>query len=234
MRSASFWIRPRGVVGADQRSVVSPLPVLYSFRRCPYAMRARLALRYAGVQVVLREVVLRNKPQQLRDASPKATVPVLCLADGTVLDESLHIMQWALAQADPEGWQRASDQALVHELISRNDGPFKVLLDKYKYPNRDTSRAQSAYRDEAVALHLSPLEGQLEARRYLLAETPTLADMALLPFVRQFAMVDSAWFETAALPLLRGWLEGLVASPLFDAVMIKLEPWQSGDAETVF
>jgi len=219
------------------------LPILYSFRRCPYAMRARLALRYAGVQVAVREVVLRDKPQALRDASPKATVPVLCLPDGKVLEQSIDIMIWALQQSDPEGWLTATDPAEQRALIERNDGPFKLLLDRYKYPKRTlvatraepdaTLHAQRTYRGEALALHLNDLEQRLTRSRFLLAYRPALADMALVPFVRQFALVDAGWFDTGPLPALRQWLGVLTAAPLFEQIMVKLVPWQAGTREPV-
>lgn len=194
-----------------------PLPILYSFRRCPYAIRARLALRAAGVPVALREVVLRSKPAELLAASAKGTVPVLVLPDGTVLDQSLDIMRWALAQHDPLGWLRQAEADEVQSLIALNDQRFKPLLDGYKYA-RSPADAE-ACRDEAVALMLAPLEQRLAHHAHLLREDASLVDMALLPFVRQFAAVDAAWFGTAPLPRLRAWLQRLTAAPLFLSVM---------------
>jgi glutathione S-transferase len=221
------------------------LPILYSFRRCPYAIRARLALRCAGIRVALREVALRDKPAALRLVSPKATVPVLLLPDGRVLEESLHIMEWALQISDPDGWLRAGDAEQGQLLIARNDGPFKLLLDRYKYPSRGldaaqaadpacVARVQSEQRAAAVALHLAPLEQRLSASRFLLADSPALADMATMPFVRQFMMVDASWFGAAALPSLRRWLAELVSSALFESVMVKLDVWRPGASEPVF
>ncbi|HSD37455.1 MAG TPA: glutathione S-transferase [Rhodocyclaceae bacterium] len=215
------------------------LPILYSFRRCPYAMRARLALLAAGVQVELREVALRSKPAEMLAGSPKGTVPVLVLPDGMVLEESLDIMRWALAQSDPEGWLAHGDHAA--ELIAINDGPFKSLLDRYKYADRYPERSAAGWRDAAVTLHIAPLEARLQETRFLLGETATLADMALMPFVRQFAAVDAAWFDgdaagggNAPFPAVRSWLEGLTATALFAAVMHKLPPWKAGDPVTLF
>ena len=208
-----------------------PPPVLYSFRRCPYAMRARLALRVAGVEVRLREVVLRRKPAELITLSPKATVPVLQLADGTVLDQSLDIMRWALSQNDPAGWLRAAENAQTEALVDTNDGPFKQLLDRYKYASRFTEKTAGAWRDEAVDTCLAPLEARLAGSAFLLRDTPSLADMATLPFVRQFAAVDAGWFGAAPLPHLRAWLHGLVATPLFGSVMQAVAPWQPGDPD---
>ncbi|MEP7100594.1 MAG: glutathione S-transferase [Burkholderiales bacterium] len=206
------------------------LPILYSFRRCPYAIRARLALKGSGIRVALREVRLRDKPAALAAASPKATVPVLQLPDGSVLEQSLDIMRWALRAHDPQGWLRADEQPDTQVLIDLNDGAFKRALDRYKYAS---GTAQSD-RDEAVALMLAPLNTRLAAHRFLLRDTPSLADIAIVPFVRQFAAVDDVWFDDAPLPHLRSWLRGLSASTLFDSVMLKQAAWRPGDADTVF
>jgi len=213
---------------------MSNLPILYSFRRCPYAMRARLALRASGVPVLLREVVLRDKPAALIAVSPKATVPVLQLPGGAVLEQSLDIMRWALAAHDPQGWSRPDEDVATRALIALNDGAFKQGLDRYKYASRHPERSAEAWRDEAVALMLAPLEARLSARRFLLRETPGLADMAILPFVRQFAGVDEAWFASAPLPRVRDWLAGFTASALLASVMEKYPAWRPGDADTVF
>ena len=201
-------------------------PILYSFRRCPYAIRARLALKAAGIAVELREVVLRAKPAALIAASAKATVPVLQLSDGTVVDESFAIMHWALARHDPMGWVRADEQREVQALVDLNDGPFKQALDRCKYAQ------DAAALDTAIEL-LQPLNARLARHRFLLRDTPSLADIALLPFVRQFAAIDRAWFDAAPWPALRAWLDGLVATPLFESVMPKFAPWQPGDAPIV-
>lgn len=204
------------------------LPILYSFRRCPYAIRARMALRVAGVALEIREVVLKNKPPALLAASPKATVPVLVLPDGRVMAESLDIMVWALTEHDPEGWLAQSEAA--QPLITINDGPFKAALDGYKYPERHPQATRVQHRAQAVALQLQPLEALLAARPWLLGPSPTLADMALFPFVRQFAQVDAAWWAEAGLPRLDAWLQRLASSALFESVMHRLPPWQQGDA----
>ncbi|MGS0755671.1 glutathione S-transferase N-terminal domain-containing protein [Roseateles sp. GG27B] len=210
------------------------LPVLYSFRRCPYAMRARLALRQAGVSVEIREILLRDKPAALRAASPKATVPVLLLPGGAVLEQSLDIMCWALQQADPEFWLLAAPWAEQQTLITLNDGPFKRLLDIYKYPQRQAAAdgvsgtaIAAAARDAAVLQVLAPWDTALRRQAYLLGPRCSVADMAVLPFVRQFAAVDPAWFEAAPLPSLRAWLQQRVSEPLFISVMEKLPVWQS-------
>lgn len=213
---------------------MNPLPVLYSFRRCPYAMRARLAIRASGLQVALREVVLRDKPAALVALSPKATVPVLQLPDGRVLEQSLDIMRWALAAHDPQGWVRPDEAAATQALVERNDGVFKQSLDRYKYASRHPEKTAAAWRDEGVGQLLAPLEDRLAHHRFLLRDAPSLADMALLPFVRQFAGVDEAWFDTAALPRLRDWKRHLTTTPLFESVMHKYAPWSPGDAEVAF
>lgn len=210
------------------------LPILYSFRRCPYAMRARLAIRASGISVVLREIVLRDKPAELIEVSPKATVPVLLRPDATVLEQSLDIMRWALARDDPHGWLRVDETDDVQALIDLNDGAFKQLLDRYKYASRHPERSAADYRDEAIALMLSPLNDRLARHRHLLRNTASLADMAIVPFVRQFASVNSGWFASAPLPHLQAWLAEITSSPLFDSVMAKFAPWRPGDEPVVF
>lgn len=197
------------------------LPVLYSFRRCPYAIRARLALKQSQIAYELREVALRDKPADMLALSPKGTVPVLHLPDGRVLEQSLDIMRWALAQHDPDGWLTQASPEAVRALIDTNDLQFKPLLDRYKYPERHPQHTQAAYREQALACMLTPLDQRLRTSRCLLSDRPSLADMALLPFVRQFAQVDRAWWDDAELDALRQWLDALLGSDLFQAVMAK-------------
>lgn len=204
-------------------------PVLYSFRRCPYAMRARMALWAAGVTVELREVKLAAKPPALIAASPKGTVPVLVLPDGTVIDQSIDIMRWALEQSDPEGWLAGDDPAL----IAANDGVFKHHLDRAKYPGRYDEDGVTDHRAAALGL-LAPLEAQLQAAPWLFGPSRTLTDIALFPFIRQFAAIDPAWFAAQPLPNMQAWLERLSTSDLFAAVMPKFAPWQEGDAPVLF
>lgn len=211
-----------------------PLPVLYSFRRCPYAIRARLALRQAQVKVELREVILRHKPEAMLAASPKGTVPVLQLPNGQVLDESLEIMRWGLLQNDPAGWLQLGDTADARHLIAINDGPFKALLDRYKYPERHPQQSAIDYRDQAVDLFIAPLNQRLTVNTDLLGQAPSLADLAIAPFIRQFAQVDGEWFAGAPCPALRLWLQRQVETDLFTAVMHKYPAWQPGDAVTAF
>lgn len=203
-------------------------PVLYSFRRCPYAMRARLALLVSGVSVEIREVKLSAKPAAMLVSSPKGTVPVLVLADGQVIDESIDIMRWTLGLSDPEGWLMRDDAAL----IAVNDGVFKHHLDGYKYPERHDSDAAD-HRDAGLSM-LQELEERLTASSSLCGVERGITDMALMPFVRQFTHVDHAWFAAQPLPGLQGWLARHLASPLFEAAMVRLPPWQPGDRPTLF
>lgn len=195
------------------------LHTLYSFRRCPYAMRARMALRYSGVPVSIIEVSLKAKPAQMLAASPKGTVPVLVCADGRVIEQSLEIMHWALSQNDPDIWLPA-DRPLIEALIEENDTRFKVLLDRYKYAVRYPEYPMEHYRAQGAVV-LQRLECLLEHTPYLTGTTLTLADVALAPFIRQFAHVDRAWFAQAPYPKLQAWLERFLASGLFTAVMAK-------------
>jgi len=192
--------------------------VLYSFRRCPYAMRARMALRYSGVAVQIIEVSLKAKPAEMLVLSPKGTVPVLSV-DGRVIDESLAIMRWALAQNDPEGWLLGDDEA-TQALIDENDQGFKHQLNRYKYAERYPEQPMEHYRAEGEVF-LSKLEELLAEREYLLAGHLSLADVALAPFVRQFAHVDREWFGRAPYPRLQAWLQRFLESPLFIAIMAK-------------
>lgn len=212
------------------------LPVLYSFRRCPYAMRARLALAVSGQVCELREVVLRNKPQALLQASPKGTVPVLVLPSGQVLEQSLDIMLWALAQHDPAGWLAPTEgtRADMLALIAQCDGPFKRALDRCKYPSRYPGADVDAERALAVAW-LGALESRLSSNPpYLFGRHTALADMAIAPFVRQFAGIDVDWWAAQPWPHLQAWLAQFQASGLLASTMAKLAPWQEGAQGTVF
>jgi glutathione S-transferase len=192
--------------------------LLYSFRRCPYAMRARLALRYSGVPVQIVEVSLKAKPAEMLALSPKGTVPVLCVG-GRVIEESLEIMQWALAQHDPDDWLLKGDPRVL-DLITENDQVFKHHLNRYKYAERYPEQPMEHYRAEGEVF-LQTLEGLLAGNDYLLAEHLSLADVALAPFVRQFAHVDREWFAGTPYRQLQAWLQRFVESPLFIAVMAK-------------
>ncbi|MGV3510924.1 MAG: glutathione S-transferase [Novosphingobium sp.] len=204
------------------------LPVLYSFRRCPYAMRARLAIAISGVAVELREIKLSAKPPAMLEASPKGTVPVVVLPDGGVIEQSFEVMHWALGRNDPEGWLERDDPAL----IARNDGPFKHDLDRYKYPERHGSDA-IAHQESGLAF-LADLDSRLAEHGQLCGKARGLADMAVMPFVRQFAATDPAWFENQPLPHLQRWLSEHLESDLFTSVMGKFAPWREGDPVSIF
>lgn len=208
---------------------MTDLPILYSFRRCPYAMRARMAVSVSGVEVELREVVLREKPAEMLEVSPKGTVPVLLLPDGAVIEESLDIMRWALMQSDPDGWLRHADDML----IAANDGPFKQALDRYKYPHRYGLPDGVEHRDAAMA-HLSALNDLLDGAPYLGGSHPALTDIALFPFVRQFAATDQMWFDAQPLRALQRWLQSWLASELFAHIMVRYPQWKAGDPPTRF
>ncbi len=209
----------------------SPLPVLYSFRRCPYAIRARLALAYAGLTCELREIKLRDKPQAMLDASPKATVPVLVLADGKVIDQSLDVMLHALAARDADGWLQPTEGALADmlALIERNDQFFKPALDRSKYPDRHSAEAVAQAAVDAAAW-LSSLDQQLAATGYLFGLNPSLADMALRPFVRQFAAIDKDAWARQPWPHLQAWLQRFLDSALFAEVMETYPVWVPGES----
>jgi len=195
---------------------------LYSFRRCPYAMRARMALRYAGVAVDIVEVSLKAKPAEMLALSSKGTVPVLSV-DGRVIDESLEIMRWALAQNDPQDWLLKDDPLgteKIAALIEENDQAFKVQLNRYKYAERYPEQPMEAYRAEGEVF-LRKLDELLEGRDYLLADHPSLADVALMPFIRQFAHVDREWFAQTPYVRLQDWLQRFLASALFTSIMAK-------------
>ena len=205
-------------------------PILWTFRRCPYAMRARLAIASSGVAVELREILLREKPDAFLHTSPKGTVPVVVDGD-VVIEESLDVMHWALRRSDPEHWLEMP--AAGHDLIAEADGPFKQALDRTKYAVRypdvdvDEERAK-------VGAFLRKLDAQLDEKPYLFSNTPRLADMAILPFVRQFAHTDLDWFTAQPWPHVTRWLEAFKASDRFQSIMTKYPPWQPGDTPTAF
>ena len=205
-------------------------PVLYSFRRCPYAIRARMALLQAGLRVELREVVLRNKPLAMLQASPKGTVPVLVLPEGGVIDESLVIMRWALAQNDPQGWLSSAHEPETTRFIALNDGPFKQALDAYKYPERHLDASSEVHRTRGETLLVSLLEARLSEQPFLAGEQPGVADAAIFPFIRQWAAVDAAWFEASRWTAVKRWLQHWLDSAAFLRVMEKYPAWQAGQS----
>jgi glutathione S-transferase len=204
-------------------------PVLYSFRRCPYAMRARLAISVNVMAVDLREVVLRDKPAHMIRLSPKATVPVLWLADGTVIDESLDIMKWAWTSAG----KSRPDDAPHHDLIGRIDNEFKYHLDRYKYATRYDPAAGQGHRAAAMQILLT-IEPLLESE-WLSGDVPGFVDLAILPFIRQYRIADPQWFDSCLeLERVQGWLERFLDWPGFHAVMQKYPQWREGDAGIIF
>lgn len=205
-------------------------PILYSFRRCPYAMRARLAVASAGITCELREIVLRDKAPEFLATSPKGTVPVLIDGD-LIIEESRDVMRWALARNDPENWLNMPSAG--DDLIDQADEPFKSALDRYKYASRFEQVTPNT--DRAVASEfLFKLDKQLVGQHWLFGQATTLADMAILPFVRQFAHVDLEWFTTQPWPELQRWLDAFKASTRFAGIMQKYPKWQVGDAPTYF
>lgn len=195
-------------------------------------MRARMAIAKAGIAVELREVLLRDKPRALEEASPKATVPVLALPDGQVIEESIDILLWAFAINDPDGWLHDSNADLV-DMVAQNDGGFKENLDGYKYPQRNTGKTQEECRDDG-ATWLAVLDDRLHSSDYLAGDKPTALDIAIMPFVRQFAHTDLHWFEASPYQALGRWLDGWKNSGLFLSVMHKYPQWQPGDKVLVF
>lgn len=212
---------PRNQGGS--RLAVPDAPILYSFRRCPYAMRARLAIAASGIAVEHREVLLRDKPQAMLDASPKGTVPVMVLRDGTVIEESLDIMLWALSRNDPEGWLDGGD-ALA--LIAACERDLKPHLDRYKYAQRFEDADPKAARD-AASRYIHRLDGMLEGG-FLTGTRVRLADFAILPFIRQFAHVDREWFYAQDWARVSRWLTDFVDSGRFAQVMEKHPVWREG------
>lgn len=209
-------------------------PVFYSFRRCPYAIRARLALAVSGRIVELREVVLRDKAQEFLATSPSATVPCLKL-DGQVLDESLDIMLWALEENDPGAWLAAENgnTSGMMDLIRIMDGPFKRHLDRYKYDTRFADVDRSEER-AAASVHIRHLEDRLNRSPWLFGARSSLADYAILPFVRQFANTDRIWFDAQSWHSVGTWLEAFESSGLFQSVMPKWAKWEPGQAPVYF
>jgi glutathione S-transferase len=210
---------------------VTHLGTLYTFRRCPYAIRARMTLAASGVDLEVREILLAAKPTAFLELSSKGTVPVLDLTDGPLLDESRDIMVWALQRKDPHNWLRGNSGA-TQELLDRNDGPFKTHLDRYKYAAGDADIDPLAERD-AAASFLHPLEQQLRGSAFLQGEHPSLADVGIFPFVRQYAGVDPVWFAQE-LPELQRWREHWQGQPLFTRIMRKLDAWESGARPVLF
>jgi glutathione S-transferase len=200
-------------------------PLLYTYRRCPYAMRARMALLHAGVAFDAFEIVLRDKPLEMLAISPKGTVPVLLLPDGAVIEESFHIMRWALeahASDDARDMWRASQMPENLALVALNDGEFKQHLDRYKYPEKFAGSDRYAHRSEAMQGLVHSLENRLAAAPYLGGAQPCAADWAIFPFIRQFRAVEEAWFDAQEIRATQRWLKRWLESELFADCMKKL------------
>ncbi len=208
---------------------VTKLPILYTFRRCPYAIRARMAIFYSNVAVELREIVLRDKLAAMLESSSKGTVPVLILPSGEVIDESRDVMNWALSQHDPEHWVTDVNKDLIEE----NDSVFKGNLDQYKYADRYPDHPAEVYRDQCE-IFLQRLESKLIDRTFLMGDQITDVDISIFPFIRQFAFVDMEWFDQATYPNLQKWLSYFLASDLFLDVMRKYPSWKPGDNVILF
>ena len=209
---------------------MTTLPILWTFRRCPYAMRARLAIWSSGQKVALREILLKDKPAPFLAASPKATVPVVQDGD-IVIEQSREVMLWALGRNDPEGWLEMPQEG--HALIDTSDGPFKTALDHTKYAVRFPDRDEAEERAKAMVF-LTELNDRLTQSRFLMGSRRSLADMAILPFVRQFANTDRDWFDAQGLGPLTNWLDDFLASDRFRAIMSKYPPWQNGQDQVLF
>ncbi|WOJ98474.1 glutathione S-transferase [Congregibacter brevis] len=192
-----------------------------------------MAVAYSGAQVELREVILKDKPAAMLAASQKGTVPVLVLADGGVIDESIDVMRWALSRADPDGWLPRNEDSAGASLIAENDGSFKTLLDKYKYADRHPEHDSEWYRDEACEF-LEKLEQCLKESDWLSGSTKGFADIAIFPFIRQFAGVDREWFDQSPYPALRAWLDKLLGFSLFTTVMEKYPQWAPEQPPEIF
>lgn len=193
-------------------------------------MRARMALAYSGISVEIREISLREKPASMLAISPKGTVPVL-QSGSLVIEQSYDIMKWALKQHDPDGWLSTETESVIDQWIEKNDGPFKKLLDQYKYPDRypDTSIEETL--NQATSLFLDPINEQLKEGAYLLGPKISLADIAIFPFVRQFSMVDPEWIDQSGLNYLKRWLNERLESTLFLSVMQKYPTWHDPTPE---
>ncbi len=205
--------------------------ILYSFRRCPYAMRGRMGLLVSGLKYEHREIILRDKPAHMLEVSPKGTVPVFIKSDGEIIDESLDLLNYALSQNDPQGWLDC-DLKAANALIADNDGPFKQHQDRYKYASRYDDTAN---RGDVDLSHRSKAEGfiqtyerTLSTTTYLMGAKQTIADIAIFPFIRQFANTDKNWWNGAPYPAVREWLTRHLDSDLFKTVMTKYPLWVSG------
>jgi glutathione S-transferase len=195
-------------------------PRLYTYRRCPYAIRSRLALYQAKIDYESIEISLKDKPIDFLALSPKGTVPVLVdNNNGKVIEESLEIMIWALNKSDPDNWI-INDNNLSQELINENDFSFKKNLDRYKYADRFPEYSKEYYRAQCE-LFINVLNEKLKSKNYLMTEKISLADIAIFPFIRQFSLVDEDWFLNSKYRELKKWLQRFIESQMFKDVMKK-------------
>ena len=209
------------------------LPILYSFRRCPYAMRARMAIHISGQRCELREVLLRDKPPSMLEYSAKGTVPVLILQNGKVIDESLDVIDWALNLNDPDDWQRSKDKEKTKELIKINDGEFKYHLDRYKYSKRYDNEDPEFHRKKCLKF-IESINNELNNSKYIFDDNISYADIVLLPFIRQFRIADIEWFDSLPYDNLKKWLSSFLNSSLLNSIMKKYDLWKEGDKSIVF
>lgn len=208
-------------------SPTAPLPILYSLRNCPYAIRARIGIYRARQKVILRDVKLSNKPKEMISASPKGTVPILVFEQAPVIEQSLEIMLWALRSSDPENLlHQEQDSALgdMLSLIDTFDNQFKSRLEQYKCAKRYHGDNVTESR-AACEPYLQDLEQRLNKHQFVISEQESLADLAILPFIRQFARVERQWYLQAPYPKLRHWLNNYLQSKMFSKVMTKHPLW---------
>ena len=209
------------------------LPILYSFRRCPYAMRARMAIHISDQRCEIREVLLRDKPPSMLQYSAKGTVPVLILQDGKVIDESLDVIDWALNLNDPDDWKRSKDTKKTKELIKINDGEFKYHLDRYKYSKRYDNEDPEFHRKKCLKF-IESVNNELNNSKYIFDDNISYADIVLLPFIRQFRIADIEWFDSLPYDNLKKWLSSFLNSSLLNSIMKKYDLWKEGDKSIVF
>ena len=209
------------------------LPILYSFRRCPYAMRARMAIHISSQKCEIREVLLRDKPPSMLEYSSKGTVPVLVLQSGEVIDESLDVIDWALNLNDPDNWQRSKDNEKTKELIKINDGEFKHHLDRYKYSKRYDNEDPEFHRKKCLSF-IKKVNSELQNSKYIFDDAISHIDISLLPFIRQFRIADNEWFDELPYENVKSWLSNFLNSELLKSIMSKYDLWKEGDEVTIF
>ena len=208
------------------------LPILYSFRRCPYAMRARMVLLHSKIQCEIREIKLSNKPKEMLAISPKGTVPVLILENGDILDESLDVMLWAIEQGNLRNLFNSGKKEIL-DLIKINDGEFKDAIDRYKYSSLYPEKPMIEYR-KMGELFLEKIESYLERNKFIFGKNISLADLAIFPFIRQFCRVDIDWFNSSLFKKIKEWTLFFEGSENFIDIMRKIKPWTTGDKPTLF